>query len=67
VLNKVDCLPDRSYLDMLMQHHPRAVAISAATGAGIDSLRDAVIEMPSADFTEAEIETDAANGKVLAY
>jgi GTP-binding protein HflX len=67
VLNKVDRLPDRSYLDVLMQHHPRAVAISAATGAGIDSLRDAVIEMISADFTEAEIETNAANGKVLAY
>ncbi len=67
VLNKVDRLPDRSYLDVLMKHHPRAVAISAATGSGIDALRDAVIEMLSADFAEAEIETAAANGKVLAY
>ena len=67
VLNKVDRLPDRSYLDVLMKHHPRAVAISAATGSGIDSLRDAVIEMLSADFAHAEIETDAANGRVLAY
>jgi GTP-binding protein HflX len=67
VMNKVDRLPDRSYLDVLMQHHPRAVAISAATGSGIDSLRDAVIEMLSADFAHAEIETAAANGRVLAY
>ncbi len=67
VLNKVDRLPDRSYLDVLMKHHPRAVAISAATGSEIDALRDAVIEMLSADFAEAEIETAAANGKVLAY
>jgi GTP-binding protein HflX len=43
------------------------VAISAASGFGLDSLRDAVIEMVSADFAEAEIETAAANGRVLAY
>ncbi len=67
VLNKVDRLPDQSYLDVLMTHHPRAVAISAAGGSGIDSLRDAVIEMLSADFAQAEIETGAANGRVLAY
>jgi GTP-binding protein HflX len=67
VLNKVDRLDDRSYLDVLMQHHPRAVAISAATGLGLNELREAVIEALSSDFTEAEIETDAGNGKVLAY
>jgi GTP-binding protein HflX len=67
VLNKVDRLTDRSYLDVLMRHHPRAVPISAATGQGLDALQDAVIEMLSADFTDAEIETPAANGKVLAY
>src|SRR5207302_4002538 len=32
VLNKVDRVADRSYLDVLMRHHPRAVAVSAATG-----------------------------------
>jgi GTPase len=67
VLNKVDRVPDRSYVEVLMKHHPRAVAISAASGFGLDSLRDAVIEMVSADFAEAEIETAAANGRVLAY
>jgi GTP-binding protein HflX len=67
VLNKVDQLTDRSYLDVLMQHHPRAVAISGATGQGLDALRDAVIEALSADFADAEVETHAGNGRVLAY
>src|SRR6185436_18836851 len=51
----------------LMKHHPRAVAVSAATGAGLDELRDAVIEALRADFADAEVETAAANGRVLAY
>jgi GTP-binding protein HflX len=67
VFNKVDRLPDRSYLDVLLKHHPRAVAVSAATGQGIDDLREAVMEALSADFADAEIETGAANGRVLAY
>jgi GTP-binding protein HflX len=67
VMNKADRLADRSYLDVLMRHHPRAVVVSAATGDGIDSLCDAVIEALSSDFTEAEIVTGAGNGKVLAY
>src|SRR5438067_3310983 len=35
VLNKADKVPDRSYLDVLMSHHPKAVAVSAATGQGL--------------------------------
>jgi GTPase len=67
VLNKIDRLRDLSYLHVLQAHHPRSVAISAATKQGLDDLRDAVIEMLSADFVRAEVETDLANGKVLAY
>ncbi|MBY0527114.1 MAG: GTPase HflX [Gemmataceae bacterium] len=67
VLNKVDRLRDPSYLDVLKLHHPHSVAISAATGQGIDDLREAVISALSADFADAEIETDPGNGKVLAY
>jgi GTP-binding protein HflX len=67
VLNKVDQLSDRSYLDVLMKHHPRAVAVSGREGLGLDALRDAVIEALTADFAEAEIEMDAGNGRVLAY
>jgi GTP-binding protein HflX len=67
VLNKVDNLTDRSYLDVLMRHHPRAVAVSAAKRQGLVELAEAVIEAISADFADAEIEADAGNGKLLAY
>jgi GTP-binding protein HflX len=33
----------------------------------LDTLRQAVIDALSADFAQAEIETNAGNGKVLAY
>ena len=67
VLNKADRLEDPLSLQVLQAHHPRAVAVSAATGRGLDELRDAVVEMLHADFTEATVETDAGNGRVLAY
>jgi GTPase len=67
VLNKVDNLQDQSYLHVLMAHHPRAVAVSAAKRQGLQELAEAVIEAISADFAEAEIEAHASNGKLLAY
>jgi GTP-binding protein HflX len=67
VLNKVDRLPDPSLLHVLQSHHPRAVAVSAVRREGLDALQEAVIEMLSADFANAAIDTDAGNGKVLAY
>src|SRR5262249_12385937 len=47
--------------------HPRAIPISAAIGQGLDALREAVIGALSTELAEAEIETDASNGRVLAY
>ncbi|HEX5269580.1 MAG TPA: GTPase HflX [Gemmataceae bacterium] len=67
VLNKADRLPEPSRLHVLMKHHPHSVAISAATGRGLDDLRDAVIEAIGADFADAEVVTGAANGRVLSY
>ena len=67
VLNKIDQLKDLSYLQVLQAHHPRAVAVSAFKGTGLDELRDAVIEMLSADFAQVSIDVDAGNGRVLAY
>src|SRR5947199_1724505 len=49
VLNKADLVKDPSFLHVLQAHHPRAIAVSAATGQGIDELREAVIEALSAD------------------
>lgn len=67
VLNKIDKLTDRSPLTLLEAHHPQAIAISGLTGEGIDRLEDAVMETLAADFAEAEVVTDAGNGRVLAF
>lgn len=67
VLNKIDRVEDLSLLHVLMRHHPKAVGVSATTGQGLDSLREAVIEALSADFADAEITTSAGNGRVLSY
>jgi GTP-binding protein HflX len=67
VLNKIDLVADRSELHLLLAQHPKAVAISGATGEGIDQLTEAVVEALTADFVEAEVTADAANGKVQAY
>lgn len=67
VLNKIDRISDRSVLHVLEAHHPRAVAVSGLTGEGIDKLEDAVMEALAAEFAEAEVITDAGNGRVLAF
>ena len=67
VMNKVDCVKDHSLLHVLQKHHPRSVSISAARKIGLDALRDAVIEMLSADFAKVTVDVAAANGKVLSY
>ena len=67
VLNKIDRVTDPSLLHVLEKHHPRTVAISAGRRLGLDKLEDAVIEMLSADFVNAQIVAPAGNGRVLAY
>jgi GTP-binding protein HflX len=67
VLNKVDRVADPSYWQVLQSHHRHSVAVSAAERRGLDELQEAVIEMLSADFSDAAIETSAGNGKVLSY
>jgi GTP-binding protein HflX len=67
VLNQIDRVTDPSILDVLRARHPKSVAVSAKTGQGLGELRDAVMEMLSADFANAEITASAANGRVLSY
>src|SRR5262249_32676362 len=67
VLNKIDRIADRTDLNILTALHPKAVAISGATAEGLDQLTAAVVEALTADFVEAEVTADAANGKVQAY
>lgn len=67
VLNKVDAVQDRAHLQVLMAQYPKAVAVSALTGEGIEELEDAVMAALAADFAEAEVVADAGNGRVLAF
>jgi GTP-binding protein HflX len=67
VLNKVDRLSDRSYLDVLKAHHDDAIAISAAHDDGLDRLEQAVREALNERALDAEVETRVENGRVLAY
>ena len=67
VFNKIDGLPDISFLQALQSRHPRSVAVSARSGAGISELEQAVSAELASGFIDFEMEIDAANGKALAY
>ncbi|MFL5329332.1 MAG: GTPase HflX [Gemmataceae bacterium] len=67
VLNKADRVSDHTYLDALRSRHPKAVTISAATGLGLDDLRDAVVELLTERFVKAEVTLPASDGRGLAY
>jgi len=67
VLNKVDKVPDRSFLDVLRAHHDESISISAAQGEGLDRLEQAVREVLNERALDAEVETGVGNGRVLAY
>jgi GTP-binding protein HflX len=67
VLNKVDAVPDRSYVDVLKAHHPVSVAVSAIERIGIDQLKRLVAEQLSGGYVEADLETSVANGRLFAY
>ena len=67
VLNKVDRVNDRSYLDVLRAHHDESISISAANGDGLDRLEQAVREVLNERALDAEVETGVGNGRVLSY
>lgn len=67
VLNQIDRVPDRSFLDVLRARHGDAIPISAATGQGLDRLEQAVRERLAEQALDAEIETRVGDGRILAY
>lgn len=68
VLNKVDRAYEqgRTTLDILEHDFPEAVAVSAATGEGLEELARAVTRRLGG-YVQAEIETSAGNGKLLSF
>ncbi len=67
VLNKVDRIRDRSYLDALMAHHSNPVLVSAATGVGLEALERAVREALDAETLDVQLRLPAKEGRILAY
>jgi GTP-binding protein HflX len=51
---------------MLKQRYPSAIAISARTGAGLGKLAAAVSDALTQNFLDVDVETDVANGRLLA-
>ncbi|HCD99504.1 MAG TPA: GTPase HflX, partial [Armatimonadetes bacterium] len=43
VFNKIDRMPERAWLEGMLEDYPGSVAISAKTGEGLDRLLDAIL------------------------
>lgn len=67
VLNKIDAVADRSFVDVLRARFLNSVTISAAQGTGLDKLARAVAERLSDGYVEARIETSAGNGRLISF
>jgi GTPase len=67
VLNKIDALADRVQLDGLLARYPNAIPISARRGHGLPQLAGKVSEALSRGFLDVDVETEAANGRLLAF
>lgn len=67
VLNKVDQVEDRSFIDVLRRHYDNTITISAATGQGLEKLSTLVAERLAGGFVTVEIETATGNGKLLSW
>jgi GTPase len=67
VLNKIDCVTDRSVIDVLRAKYVDSVTISAATGAGLDRLAAVVADRLGDGTVLATIVASVANGKLFAF
>lgn len=67
VLNKIDALPDRVSRERVQSRHPHAICISARSGQGLEELAAAASDALGRNFLDVDIETDAGNGRLLAW
>jgi GTP-binding protein HflX len=67
VLNKIDAVLDRSYVDILRVRHPDSVSISARHRLGLEELQQTVVSRLGEGIVLAELVTDAGNGKLFAF
>lgn len=67
VLNKIDRVPDRSYIELLRANLKNTVTISAKDGTGLDELARRVLETLKEQFALVEVSYDPGNGKLISY
>jgi GTP-binding protein HflX len=67
VLNKFDAVPDITARDRLLTRYPHAVAISARSGLGLDTLARTVSDCLGRGFRDIDVLTDPGNGRLLAW
>jgi GTP-binding protein HflX len=67
VLNQTDRVKGPGTLDVLKERYPSAIAISARTGEGLSRLAAAVSDALTRHFLDVDVDTDVANGRLLAY
>ncbi len=67
VLNKIDALRDRSYLDVLRANHELVVSVSAIERTGLDQLARIVADRLGDGYVDATLETSVGNGRLLSY
>lgn len=64
VLNKIDaCTTEES--GMLAREHPGAIAVSARTGEGLDTLRERLLAVARARLTEIDVVVPYGRGEVI--
>jgi GTP-binding protein HflX len=66
VLNQIDAIQEPGMLDRLKQKYPLAIPMSARTGEGLSRLAAAVSDALTHHFVDVDVETDVANGRLLA-
>ncbi|MEM6312566.1 MAG: GTPase HflX [Planctomycetota bacterium] len=67
LLNKVDTPEGEQQMPYWRALHPDALAISAKTGTGIDTVRQAVEEAVRGEQADVTLLVDATNGELLAF
>jgi GTP-binding protein HflX len=67
VLNQVDRITEPGVLDALVRNYAHAIPVSAKTGQGLSRLAGAVSESLTQHFLDVDVETDVANGRLMAY
>jgi GTP-binding protein HflX len=67
VLNQIDRVREPGLLEGLKVRYPTAIPVSARSGEGLPRLATAVSDALTQHFLDVDVETDVANGRLLAY